>query len=297
MKPPFSLPFFALPARALWRVTGEDRVRYLNGQTTRDLTLLQPGQSVYGAVLTGKGKIVGDLFLSATDDALYLDADLSLRETLRERLEKFLIADDVTIDDVTGQFALSRLQGDGLSGFASKPKEGETLAPVAFVSQRFGVEGVDHWIPLSRSFPVPFPALPEAEAADLVDRLEIEHGIARWGIEIDAETLPQEVAFDLAGRGLVYDKGCYVGQETVARIRSIGHVNRRLVRLEQTGGPVDRSPAPLFAAPGEEAGRLTRLAPFPDGKVRALGFLKRKFLETPPELKTEADGRTFRVVS
>jgi len=268
-----------LPPRALWRVTGADRVRYLNGQTTQDVSRIVPGAAAYGAVLTGKGKIVGDLFLSGAEDALYLDADLSLRAALRDRLEKFLIADDAAIEDVTDVFSLAHVTGDAAPAVA----EGSLV----FRNARFGVPGFDLW-------------RPRHDATEAVDdaflaRLEIEHGIARWGVEIDAETLPQEIALEEGSRGLSYEKGCYVGQETVARIRSLGHVNRRLVRLEQASGPADFTPGPLLTADGEEAGRLTRLAPFPDGATRALGFLKRKFLEKPPELR--AGERRFRVVS
>ncbi len=274
-----------LPPRALWRVTGADRVRYLNGQTTQDVSRIAPGAAAYGAVLTGKGKIVGDLFLAvaAADGALHLDAALSLRDSLRDRLEQFLIADDAAIEDVTGAFALAHVTGDA----APVPPEGGLV----FRNARFGVPGFDVWLPQ------PAASTPAAGPIDdaLLARLEIEHGIARWGVEIDAETLPQEIALEEGNRGLSYEKGCYVGQETVARIRSLGHVNRRLVRLEQTAGPADLVPAPLLTSDGEEAGRLTRLAPFPDGTTRALGFLKRKFLETPPELR--AGERRFRVLA
>jgi len=274
MNPP---PLLALPPRALWRVTGEDRLRYLNGQLTQDLARLAPGRAVYGAVLTGKGKIVGDLFVAAADDALYLDADLGLRDALRERLEKFLIADDAEFEDVTGKYVLRHQLGD----------HREAVGPLAFASARFGVPGRDLWLPEGEGASVS----PEADA--LVQRLEIEHGIARWGFEIDAETLPQEVALDTDRRGLSYEKGCYVGQETVARVRSIGHVNRRLVRLEQVAGPGEGPLPAVLRAGEEEAGKLTRTARFPDGRILGLGFLKRKFLEAPPQL--EADGRDFRV--
>ena len=266
-------------------MTGADRIRYLNGQTTQDVARIAPGTAGYGAVLTGKGKIVGDLFLAAGDDALYLDADLSLRVPLRERLEKFLIADDAVLDDVTEGYVLYHSPAE------TKPEVTGVPGALAFANARFGVPGWDVWVP--KSSPAPFAFSVEG-SAPILERLEIERGVGRWGSEIDAETLPQEAALDVAGRGLSYEKGCYVGQETVARIRSLGHVNRRLVRLEQTGGPDDLTPAPLTTGAGEEAGRLTRMALFPDGKRRALGFLKKKYLETPPEL--QAGERTFRVV-
>lgn len=101
-----------LPDRALWKVTGEDRVRYLNGQVTNDLSLLTPGRSLYGAVLTGKGRMEGEGFFAATEDAVWIDAPLPVRESLRARLEKFLIADDAMIEDVTDSYRLSHWFGE-----------------------------------------------------------------------------------------------------------------------------------------------------------------------------------------
>ena len=272
----------ALPARAVWRVTGADRVRYLNGQVTHDVARLAEGCSLYAGVLTGKGKLVGDLFVAAAPDALLLDAPLELRESLRERLEKFLIADDAEFADLTETGRLSH-------HFGAVPPP---AAPGRIVSAnpRFGPPGFDVW----QEGPAPFLAGPEAAPA-LADLFRIEYGIGAWGAEIDTNTLPQEVLFDRDGRGLSYEKGCYVGQETVARIRSIGQVNRLLVNVEQVAGPAAEAlPLGLHGGDGAEVARLTSRAFSPlQGREIGLALASRRFVETGGSLA--AGERQYRI--
>ncbi len=279
--------FLPLPDRAVWKVTGEDRVRYLNGQVTNDVSKLSVGTSQYAAVLTGKGKIVGDLFLAALPDALLLDAPLELRETLRERFEKFLIADDVIFEDLTGTGFLTHCFG------AALPDVDADAGDVASANRRFGLPGFDLWRSGAESAVLrDGPVIGAAEA----EAFRIEHAIAAWGREIDGNSLPQEVLLDVNRRGLSYEKGCYVGQETVARIRSIGHVNRKIVFLEQTAGPsaLGAAPFPLQAADGAEAGRITSIAfsPHAGGEV-ALAMVGRNYFGIGIELV--AGERRYRV--
>jgi len=275
-----------LSARAVWKVTGEDRIRYLNGQITNDVSKLPIGASQYAAVLTGKGKIVGDLFLAALPDALLLDAPIELRETLRERFEKFLIADDVVFDDLTGTGSLTHCFG--------APAPAVQAGDLVSANRRFGLPGFDLWRPGVASPSWESPAVGMAE----VEAVRIEHGIAAWGREIDGNTLPQEVLLDVGRRGLSYEKGCYVGQETVARIRSIGHVNRKVVFLEQLAGPsaLGAEPIPLQAADGAEAGRITSVAfsPRAGGEV-ALAMVGRNHFGFGTELA--AGERHYRIAA
>jgi len=276
----------ALYARAVWRVTGEDRIRYLNGQVSNDVAKLAPGHAQYAAVLTGKGKIVGDLFLAATPEALLLDAPLALREPLQDRFEKFLIADDVIFQDLTGMGRLTHYFG---------PTAPEVEDGIVSVHRRFGLPGFDVWIEGAEA-PASWHGL-EIGTAE-AEAFRIEHAIAAWGREIDANTLPQEALLDVGRRGLSYDKGCYVGQETVARIRSIGHVNRKVAFLEQIAGPstLRAAPIPLQAADGAEAGRLTSAAYSPLlGKEVALAMVGRNHFEIGTELA--AGERRYRIAA
>src|SRR5690348_268108 len=86
-----------LSDRAKFTVTGKDRTRFLNGQLTNDIVGLHPGSAIYACALTAKGKLCADLFVAAADENHYLDTESVLRESLAARLEKYIIADDVTL--------------------------------------------------------------------------------------------------------------------------------------------------------------------------------------------------------
>ena len=98
-----------LSDRAKLNVTGADRVRFLNGQLPNDIVGLQPGSAIYACALTAKGKLCADLFVGAKKGGLFLDTEAVLRESLTARLEKYIIADDVTLEDVTEAFGLFHL--------------------------------------------------------------------------------------------------------------------------------------------------------------------------------------------
>ena len=95
-----------LSARAKLRITGTDRFRFLNGQITNDLREATETEAIEACVLNAKGKIDAHIFVSARDESFLVDADPNLREKLRARLERYIIADDVQIEDVTDQFSL-----------------------------------------------------------------------------------------------------------------------------------------------------------------------------------------------
>src|ERR1700744_310876 len=134
-----------LTDRAKFRVTGPDRVRFLNGQLTNDILSLRPGSAICACALTAKGKLCADLFVAATDVIHYLDADSALRESLAARLEKYIIADDVVLEDVTEEFGLFHLTDAG----SPLPLEGIDLFQGE--STRFAMPGVDLWFPVEKS--------------------------------------------------------------------------------------------------------------------------------------------------
>lgn len=235
--------FLLLPDRAIWRLTGNDRLRYLNGQVTQDIKTLQPGQARYAAVVSAKGRLQGDVWISATPDALLIDAPLELQETLGPRLERYIVADDALLEDFTGQWKILHRLGESIY-----PASETSLA---FPSRRFGLTGTDHWVPRNSSLPAPTLADP-----GLQEILRIENALPRWGVDMDENTLPPEVRLDVLATS--YNKGCYIGQEVIARLKSIGHVNKHLCLL----GAVDReTPLPLLPSSlvleGKEVGRLT----------------------------------------
>lgn len=247
-----------LSDRAKFRLSGPDRVRYLNGQVTNNVARLRAGETCYALVCNHKGKIEGDIFIRAEDDAFLIDAPGELREPLLARLGKYLIADDCEIEDVTEGYALwHELEAAG-------------DAEVSAVSiNRFGVPGRDFWA--LQPAEVPAATLAGAE----LERLRLEHAIPAWGSELTSNTLPQEAR--LQGRAVDFSKGCYIGQEVISRLKSVGHVTRELRALEATAGA-----GPLQAGDGlyvgedlVEAGRVTSAAWHPGlEKTIALGYVK-----------------------
>jgi len=217
-----------LSPRALWRLTGPDARRYLNGQVTNDVAGLADGHACYAAVCTAKGRMEGDVSIALHGGEFYLDADPVLRESLGARLEKYLIADDAVFEDVSDLWSLRHVFG------ATPPPAPEAGFVIAYA--RFGVPGHNVWV-----------ASPDAATAgaiveaDVIETLRLEHGIPRWGAELTTATLPPEAGPHMLA-AISYTKGCYVGQETIARLKSVGHVNRSLVFL--------KSDSAAFPAPG-----------------------------------------------
>jgi folate-binding protein YgfZ len=216
-----------LSPRACWKLHGPDAARYLNGQVTNDVTNFPEGHACYAAVCTAKGRMEGDLTIALHGDEFFLDADAALRETLGPRLDKYLIADDCVLEDISDFWSLSHVFG------ATPPSAPNT--GFVIVNARFGVPGHDVWIAESGA-----AVKGDTVEAAVLETLRLEHGIPRWGAELTTNTLPPEAGPPMLA-AISYTKGCYVGQETIARLKSVGHVNRTLVLLKSES---EKIPAP-----------------------------------------------------
>jgi folate-binding protein YgfZ len=282
-----------LSDRAKWRLSGADRVRYLNGQVTNDIRRVRPDATLIACVTTAKGRLSGLIFVSAAPSFLRIDAEPDLRESLGARLERYIIADDAALEDATDEDCLFHiLPPSGASDFTR-----EIDAPGASVraATRFSRPGIDIIAPRSghagllAHLAVSYPLIP----APLIEILRIEAGIPRWGAELTEETLPPEAGLDQTA--IDYHKGCYIGQEVISRIKSVGHVNRRLACFT-AGSPL--SPGMTLHPsddPGRTAGEITSAAwIFGLETWAALGYLKRGFADTPL-LARSPDGATVGV--
>jgi tRNA-modifying protein YgfZ len=262
-----------LSRRTKIRVAGPDRDRYLNGQLTNELAAARLGRTVHGCVLTAKGKLQADVFVTLTrDDSLIVDSAAVLRESLLARLEKYLVADEVTLVDET----------DGLALFHVLDLDAtETLLPEGTVSEsdRFGRTGFDLLLPTSLRQLVPELLKEDPVPDETVECLRIAQGVPAWGAELSEDVLPPEVGLDRDA--ISYTKGCYVGQEVISRIKSVGHVNRQLAGVQLVEGPSLAVGDELVNAAGKAIGRLTSVCFQPD-KQRWIGLsLVRRDLAEP----------------
>jgi tRNA-modifying protein YgfZ len=270
--------FLDFSGRTKLRITGSDRLRFLNGQITNDVCNASDTSAIEACVLNAKGKTNAHIFVSAGPDCFLVDADPELRETLRVRLERYVIADDVQIEDVTDQLSLFHV----LSPVAP------TLSHCRLVSaRRFGETGWDIWTDtavcdavlqqLSSTF-----ELLDSNAAEI---MRIEEGIPRWGRELTEEIIPIEA--NLEKRAISYEKGCYIGQEVISRMKMSGQTNKRLCGLISPRDMPLRPGMKLAAgsADGREVGWITSATRSERiGKEIALGYVKRGFHDVGAKL-------------
>lgn len=256
---------FDLSHRAKFRITGSDRVRFLNGQLTNDLNRLHPGNAIHACALTAKGKLCADLFVAMASDAFYVDAEATLARQLLDRLERYLIADDVLIEEVdSGLFHLLGANGPELEGSHR------------FSCQRFRKPGTDFWFPqdLEPTARERFKESPVSPAE--AESYRIQCGIPKWGAELSEEVIPVEAGLDATA--ISYTKGCYLGQEVISRIKSIGHVNRHLRALSALHDVRLLRGDILIGSDEKKAGVITSV--LPEGfssEVAALGYVRRGF--------------------
>ncbi|HUJ23746.1 MAG TPA: glycine cleavage T C-terminal barrel domain-containing protein [Bryobacteraceae bacterium] len=283
-----SAAWLDLSARGKILATGEDRARLLHAMTTNQVQELKPGQGCYTFFLSAQGRIQGDGNLFCRAEDILLDVEPETRQSLREHLDKFIIADDVTLVDATDRTFTLDLEGPlalaqaGRLGIPVPEKPwshtGWQQVMVARVSFT-GAPGLRFFGPVEEK-----PRLIEqlhsagaTEAApDAVRIVRLEHFTPRYGDDIFATTLTQETQ---QLHAVSFNKGCYIGQEVVERVRSRGLVHRLLVGVEIESSEVPQPEARLYR--GEEnVGKVTSAAFSPAlGKVVSLAYVRRELAE------------------
>lgn len=276
---PLEGAFFDLTPRTKIRVRGQDRHRYLNGQITNELRKITPSRGIEACVLNAKGKMDAHVFVSEDGHGFFIDAEPELRVTLQPRLERYVIADDVECEDVTEQLSIFHVIAAASLDLTCECR--------LITVDRFGVEGREIWgtaaqhDELFESIAATVPFFDREEA----DTFRIEQGIPRWGRELSSDILPPEA--NLEGRAIDYDKGCYIGQEVISRMKMAGQRSKKLVGF---AGDVPVEPGMKVFQMGGEAKEVgwitsaTRSKRF--GKEIALGYIKRPFL--PNKFKLDA---------
>jgi folate-binding protein YgfZ len=261
-----------LGSPALLELRGPDALRFLNGQITQDAGRVSgAGISLPSCVSDAKGRLQFRVWICAgPKGGWWVEGPAETAGDLEARLTRYLIADDVEVTDLTGKWRLRHLIGVAAESWQPP------VAAVLRKSARFGVPGFDCWLPADADGlldEIPLLAGPELEA------FRIRHGVPVWGRELTPGLLVPEAGLEASD--ISYQKGCYIGQEVISRIKSAGKVNQRLTRLSVDGAfPPDAADDPecrlLFDADGKPAGYLTSVSPVIEGGVRqALGFVKR----------------------
>jgi folate-binding protein YgfZ len=353
-------------------LVGADRARFLHGQVTNDVKRLAVGQGCYSAITTAKGKMESDLNIFALADELLLDFESGLTEKISQRLEKFIVADDVQIVDAAPHYGLLSVQGPqaesvirALELFTDIPSQplnsvkisdatlGEIylinhgrVAPVAagilpavepgfqpggkvianpartedldatpggkmppFTAGRMPAAtsfGFDLFVPINSLGAVADKLIAAAKAIGVravgwqaFETARIEAGIPRFGVDMDETNIPLECG--LESRAIVYNKGCYIGQEVINRIHSVGHVNRELrgLHLANDLKALPQKHDKLFHA-GKEVGYVTSAVKSPSlGAHIALGYVRREVNQIGNELtlRTAAGESPARIVA
>jgi folate-binding protein YgfZ len=249
--------------RALFTVSGPDAERYVNGQVSQDVRLLNQKEHLDAAlpacVTDAKGRLQALVYLfSRADDSIWIEGPADLEEALDARLGRYLIADDAEMENVSQEWELWHVID------ADEPPEDGLVRR----ADRFGSAGYDLWLLPGEGCGIPILSAEEAES------LRIAAKVPAWGKELTPGILPPEAGLDRTA--ISYHKGCYIGQEVLSRIKTAGKVNRRLTAFlaEEGVKPGDT----LITSEGKEAGLLTSVSPLPDKatlRFPALGYLEK----------------------
>ena len=272
---------------------GSDRVRWLNGMITNNVRDLVPGHGVYAFLLNPQGKIQADLYAFNRGDTLIVTADRSQVETILQIFERYIIMDDVEMENNTGKFDTLGIAGPKSAEILMALDFQQQLASLEFASWNFRGMGLtvvrcdnpclpnfELWLDPAHASPI-FQVLLECGAVRvgnaMLETLRIACGIPKFGRDIRERDLPQETAQD---RALNFNKGCYIGQEIVERVRSRGAVHRTLVGFRAASM---LSPGARIQNEGKDVGEITSVAAVPagpQGQVLALGSIRKEFVNS-----------------
>jgi folate-binding protein YgfZ len=306
--------------RGLVEVTGGDATRWLDGMVTNDITTLGAGaesNGCYAALLTPKGRIIADLNVLARPEGYWLETSAFVVDDVMARLDRYIVADDVKLVDRSRDFARLGIEGPGSASWLAQaagsadaselearvrgcwvalrlePPDGfDGSDAIDVVAARFGWTGEDAWqlfLPAARraetvAWLQVFGGDGRAGASDAaLDVLRIEAGVPALGPELDEEVFPDEAGLDAA---VSRTKGCYTGQEIVARLYSRGAVNHMLVALRFEGERAPASDSELFVE-DRRTGEVTSSTRSPTAGTIGLGYVRTEHAEPGTRLRCE----------
>jgi len=294
------------PRASRLELMGPDRERFFGGMVTAPVEGLEPGRGAFGFITDVRGRVLASATVMTLEDRLWLEIPRGRGRTIIEHLEKYIVTDQVEILPL-GDMASVRIAG---------PKSAGVLADLGATAARdlsepwshAQVEVLDYQARLVREghSAVPAFSLWQSSAiaplmvedladagiaqvgAEATEALRIEHGHPLWGVDYDDSNLPQETGIPNA---VDYEKGCYLGQEIVARIHYRGQPARRMCRLVFEPGHMPAAGAEV-GFDGRAAGKVTSVSASPrDDAAIGLALLPRRAVEALPHAKVQVEGR------
>lgn len=297
--------------RGRLRLTGSDRAAYLHRIISNDVDGLSVGEGNYATILTNRGKIIADMNVYVFEDSIGIETNAETTSTLYQELDKYLIADDVTIEDFTERTGVVGVHGPKstellqevygfdvgeLPEYHSLVYESDGRRIICVRANETGEVGYnlcttsesmewlwDTTLTKGRTFGV------QPVGSTALNALRIEAGIPRYGAELDDSIFPGEAELEHA---ISYEKGCYIGQEIVARMKYRGHPNRLLRGFEITDDTPPQKGDLLFDG-DKEIGWITSAVVSPTlGKTIGMGYVRVAFTDEGSQVEVEtADGR------
>lgn len=300
--------------RRRWRISGPKATDVLNGLVTNDMTKVSPGGGCYAAALTAKGKVMADLRIFARGDDYLVDTSAAAGTGWAEVLRKYVnprLAKYEEITDQTADIAVAGVNASAVVGatFDIDTASLEALAPHAHTE--LPIAGAVRLVVRTPEIGDPaYDLLLTADERERVLALLIEAGAVpaslttwevrrivagwpAWGKDMDETTLAQEASLD-AWNAISYDKGCYTGQETVARVHFRGHVNRYLRPVRYAADAAVPAGAELFDSTGKSVGGVRSSAVSPREGGVAIGMIRRE-VTAPATLQAQWDDSTAEV--
>jgi folate-binding protein YgfZ len=291
-----------LPSRGRIVARGRDRARLLHNLVSNEVKKMTPGSGCYAFLLSPQGRIQADLYLLCFADHFLIDTEPELREKVLAHVKRYIIADQVELEDVTAATACIGVEGPG--GAEILARIGAPV-PDDYAHTAWGENAVAGITATGQPGARIYCASSDfaglvamlqtagAQPASVEDArtVRVENGKPRYGDDIFEKSLPQETQ---QMHAVSFTKGCYLGQEIVERIRAQGHVNKKLVRLE-IAGTEPPPPGTKTIANAAEVGEITSAVYLPQsGVVAALAYLRTQF--TAPGASVQVAEREARVL-
>lgn len=279
--------------RGLIAVSGKEAVQFLNGMITNDVAKLESYRWMFAAFPNAQGRLLGLVRVLKFDDKFLFETEAATHEKVFQNLFRFTFAGDFFVEDLSENYSFVAVFGEEISDFKYKiPAEKEVVGvnfedEAGFIIPAVRGKGFDCFVPKASEENF-VKSLKEAKAveisSELYEVLRVEQGIPLYGVDMDETTIVPELGFD----GLIsYNKGCYIGQEIIARIHFRGHIAKQLTGLIFDERNVSVKPNDeLKSADGKNAGKITTRCFSPKlEKTIALGFVRYDYLAEGTKVK------------